>query len=584
MFGHESKPCMVYEYGCLTPIDGEEEMFAETKRRNDFWNKLVEIEKNYRERVKEILTVPDNPVLALRDERTRLRAEIKSRRKTERSGQVNISDLKDRIKEINKTLSLFSEEDRRKAKETRKKVIEANRHQLKEIDSERKSAVKQAQHGSGLYWCNSNDVIASYDTARKRAMKEGTELKFHRWTGEGKAFVRYQYGLPVQDVFGNDTRLQIDPVNSDAWDHPVRSVRRKAARTKVRLRVTSENRNPVWVELPMVMHRPLPAESEIRSAAVIREQVGRKYRYKLVVTVTVNRTKIRHDGDVVGIDIGWRLIENYEPEATAVFKSLCKPAGPGLRVAYWNDGEKSGQLVLPPRILAAFNKLKDLKSIRDTHFNEVKETLSAWLVNKDIPDWLVETTKFLASWRSQGRIVQLTKTWRKNRFNGDEDIVETLEHWLSRENHLYDWEANLRDQVQRWRREGYRKFAAQIACKYKRVVMEDFDLRRVSKKPEAEEGTLGSRPQDWQRVIAAVSELRLAIENACRREGTEFIQVESQQSTTECHKCGHVERFDAANHLYHTCSNCGNLHDQDYNASIVLRKRAVKLLASAMGI
>ena len=113
------------------------------------------------------------------------------------------------------------------------------------LETERRLAVKQAQADSDLYWCNYDDTIAGYEIARRRALREGRELRFHGWDGTGKVTVRYQQGLPVAEAQGADRRLQFDPVDPLAWASPRRSERRKLARSKVRIRVGSQGRQPV---------------------------------------------------------------------------------------------------------------------------------------------------------------------------------------------------------------------------------------------------------------------------------------------------------------------------------------------------
>jgi transposase len=228
-------------------------------------------------------------------------------------------------------------------------------------------------------------------------------------------------------------------------------------------------------------------------------------------------------------------------------------------------------------VLHEFLKCYDLRSIRDKHFNEINTELGAWLAENETPEWLSEILKNLPTWRSQGRLVTLVLRWCDERFHGDTEIYQKLEHWRKRENHLYDWEANLRDQVHRRRREIYRIFAAEIIRRHDTVILEDFDLRRIAKKMDAESGTSGSLPMDRQRFIAAVSELRLALKNACLQAGAEVLAVDAKNSTVECHECGHLEKFDASNKVWQTCSKCGKLWDQDYNAAINLLNRGFEV-------
>ena len=274
----QQKTYRVYKYGCLAPVAGEEDMINEIYRKHQLWNQLVELEHSHRQEVRKILAVPDDPVVLLIEELKAVREEIKTARKKARSGKVDVSTLQKQAKILKEKISTA----KIKQAEKNKKIKEASKETIKQLEQERRQAVKALTKASGLYWVNYEEVVNNYDLARRRAMVEKTEIKFHRWTGEGKVTVRYQTGLPVGEVFQQDTRLQINPVPQEAWDSPVRGTRRKLARTVIRLRARSENRKPVWVELPMVMHRPLPPNSEIRMASIIRQRVGRKWRYRAV--------------------------------------------------------------------------------------------------------------------------------------------------------------------------------------------------------------------------------------------------------------------------------------------------------------
>ncbi len=548
----QQKTYRVYKYGCLAPVAGEEDMINEIYRKHQLWNQLVELEHSHRQEVRKILAVPDDPVVLLIEELKAVREEIKTARKKARSGKVDVSTLQKQAKILKEKISTA----KIKQAEKNKKIKEASKETIKQLEQERRQAVKALTKASGLYWVNYEEVVNNYDLARRRAMVEKTEIKFHRWTGEGKVTVRYQTGLPVGEVFQQDTRLQINPVPQEAWDSPVRGTRRKLARTVIRLRARSENRKPVWVELPMVMHRPLPPNSEIRMASIIRQRVGRKWRYRAVITVAVQDVLRIHGRGTVAIDLGWRQVTD------------------GLRVAYWaDDAGDHGQVVLPLEVLWEFNKLPDLRAIRDKHFNEIKAGLTEWMAKNVSPDWLKEAAKHLSQWRAQGKLAWLIRQWKDNRFEGDAEIIASLEYWLRRENHLYDWEANLRDQVLRRRREVYRIFAANLTRKYDTVVLEDFDLRKAAEKPSPEHGTAGVLPADKQRFIASVSELRLAIKNACSRDGVEVISVDAKNTTIECAQCGHSEKWDSAAQIWHTCPACGKLYDQDENACLNLLNR-----------
>lgn len=550
--------CRVYEYGCLPPISGEAEMLDQMVKRNKLWNDLVTIERDFRARSQELITPENTEFNEIDKEIETLREQIKERRKSARKS-VDISDLKIKIKE----LSAQKKEAYAAYKETRKSLIEKNKEQLKILDNERKEKVKEAYHNSQLYWGNYNDVINnSYNVARIRAMKAGVDLKYQRFDGTGKVTVQIQGGLSTEDVFKQGTLLQIQPVDPYAWICPIRAERKKLCRSVVKIRVGSDGRSPIWLELPFVMHRPLPENGTIKAAAVIREKIGNKYRYKLTLTVMYPQHIIDvTDKDYVALNLGWRMVKE------------------GLRVAYWCDSKGDhGQLVLSNDILNRFKKLDDLKSIRSNHFNDAVEVLKTWKKDKSVPEWLQEETKSLAQWKSPGNFKRLVNIWKDNRFAGDQEIVSYLEEYIKRENHLWLWETNLRDKIFKRRREEYRIFAAKLASKYSAVALEKYDLRKVTEKPNPEAGTSGTTPASRNRTIASISTLREIIDSTFSREGKAVISVDSKDITSECHKCGHTEKFESDKNIYHTCSACGEIWDQDHNAAINNLRRGFSVM------
>lgn len=587
----DSSRIMVYEYGCLPPVKGGEAMVEAMRRRNELWNRFVEIERAHREKVRAIL-----PPLPGQEEIDRVKAdldtvrqEIKNARKAARKGSVNVSALRALAEELKARLvDLIAA--KKVEKEERKAIIDAHRDDLARLDEERIAAVKQAQAESGLWWCNYEDVFVAYDAARKRTIGKGIDLKFHQWDGTGKVTVRYQQGLLAAEVFGDDTRFQIDPVAPEAWSSPIRAVRRKAAETNARLRVGSHlDRSPLWVMLPIVMHRPLPTGSVIRSAAVVRECTGGQFRHKLIVTVALaDAPTPRSSGIACGVDLRWGRVHVGPKTPGAVMLDLqwydegkC-PDTDGLRVAYWRDEEgRRGQLVLSDSLLQQFAKLDDLRAIRDEKFNHVKADLAAWLkafkAHADAPKGLLTEAATLPALRAKSRLEDLARRWEKSRFDGDSEIVPVLANWLRREIHLSRYEAGLRDQLLRHRREIYRQFAAWLASEYWGVSLEDFDLRSVAEKPEAEEGTNNNTViGGGQRFIASPHSLRLAIEQVCGREGVRTCRTPTEYTTRECHVCGHRGAFDTGRQMMQHCPACNALWDKGYNAATNILRRGLE--------
>lgn len=603
-FGNKSKPCRVYEYGCLAPVEGSADFIDVLFNRNLLWNRLVEVdrifEKNFNELIeanaqKAGISVEDLKKLAreveyLFDFKEAFEDDVKEFRQKARSGLVPVPEMKKRFDRAKKCYR----EKNAELKKVKREIRDACADELRLLEDARAEAVKAAMHSIELWWCNSDEERLEYEVARKRMLQDRAKglpvsLRFHAFDGTGKANVRLRergmagpWGMPVENVFKPNNAFWIEPVSEAAWLSPVRGDRRRLSRTNVHFRIGSNSKTPVWVVLPVIMHRPLPEGGIVRAASLIRERVGRHYRYKLAVTVEMpeNRRKLVSKEKSIAIDIGWRL--------TSI----------GLRVARWRDSEGNGgtllllkgkapagaeeigggvhrfvradgeEILCAENILANFEKVEDLRSLRDKHFDDAKAVLAAWVNDKCVPDMLKNNISGLNKWRSQKKMARLLNIWRENRFAGDQEMFVYLEEWSKRDEHLWDWEAHQRDKALRRRRELYRVFASLIEKRYGTVIYEDFDLRGIVKKPETMKGTKGSLPQDRQRFIAAVSEFRLAVKNACNREGTLVIEKDPAYTTRKCHVCGLVEKFDARKELFHKCSRCGAFWDQDDNAAI----------------
>jgi transposase len=185
-------------------------------------------------------------------------------------------------------------------------------------------------------------------------------------------------------------------------------------------------------------------------------------------------------------------------------------------------------------------------------------------------------------------LVRALKLWADNRFAGDEEIFAVLESWYygdkpkpsanNGHRHLYEWQENLRDQVQRHRREIYRCFAADLVKRYGRVYLEEFDLREVVERPNIEEATAYDDAVRGYRAIAAISELRMAIRNACERVGAKLESKDASYTTHICPDCSSSIEFAAALQLRCTCPGCGREHDQDHMAArnILARGKSTK--------
>lgn len=552
MFGRKSEGFVqMYEYGCRNvPIAGLDKALEQMERRVQLWNRFVEIERDIRRRARSLL-IDEAEQQAIYELRTRIasfRALIVERRKTDGRNANAIEHLRKLVVESQTALMALLT----RAKLNRKERFNRSRAAFKELQEVRADQVKQAQRDSKLYWCNYDDVRHAYEVARVRVMRAGTELREHQWNGSGRVSVRFQRGLPMATAFTRrGLRLQIDSVSDQAWTSPVRSVRRNLSRSKVRIRVASTpEHRPVWFEIPVVIHRPLPPGGIIRSAALIRERLALSWRYRLIVTVACPNPPdcVSAARPSIALDLGWRLT----PE--------------GLRVVFWADAPGShGELVIPRSDVAEFTKIGELWSILDKHSAQIRAGVLAWRGANQVPEALLPYFESVAERHSRAVLLRLLDTWKEHRIAGDSKIFDELLQWRIKHIHLWTWAVNLRDQLTRKRLELFRHFAAALVKQYGTIFLEHFDLRWFSRTRPAEiqRISIGGK----YRVIAAPGVLRQVIENACRRTGVRLERITARNTTKACHVCGQIEEWNVAAQIVHTCT-CGATWDQDYNAAV----------------
>jgi hypothetical protein len=596
-------PVRVYQYGVGEPTSGgellDQQMFIAHRHKNA----LVEIWRIKREALREeqasVLPLEEekNTLVARREE---LRAAIGRTRSAARKRIPVSAEIAEQLDVVNAELKA-----KRELLRDAKAVLWSDPEfleRVKKIDEDHKQRVKDCQHRfadggqqiddckrgcpknyhtarqitrcaeecnkkrAPLYWGNYLADEADLDPLGRLPLKEEMDPGFHRWNGRGRSGIQFQGGLDVADLFnGRGTLMQIDPIPEDTFEHDeagrwkkTRGERRRASRTTVRFRVGSDEKgHPIWVEMPMVLHRPLPEGGRIKEARILRKKIASHHRMVLQMRIEADYNSQRPHGEgMLALDLGWR-------------------SGNQLRIGYWYDGTSHRPVTLPESIPEALSHVESLRSIRDRNFNEMRAWFCAWKKGKDFPEWLESMTETIAAWKSPGRLAKVALVWRGKRWNGDKGGYQRLEGWRKQDKHLWEWEANERHKTLGHRLEEYRQFALWAFKHYACVALEDFDLRRVAelREPEKKEKEPHKEARH-NRVVAAVSTLRLAIKNAATSCGGTIKLVPPEYTTLQCHVCGFIEKWDAAPQVMHTCSNCGATWDQDHNGAVNIYRRA----------
>jgi uncharacterized protein (DUF983 family) len=524
-----------YTYGAKAPHINLDRVNEQIFKAHRYRNKLVEIEQGKRKAIADLQTklIPgladaQKEIESAKAELVAYYDEISARNAQARS-KTGTSEDRKRKSELRQAVR--SAVDKIKACKAVEKSPEFS-DAVAKVQDQANTDWKRVRAESGVY----HGTYQSVDAEARTSFRNSVGLpRFMRWEGCGCVSLFDSDGISIDDAMAcTNTKLKIE-----ATDNPKFFV--------VYLRIGSseeDNRVPVWAVARVKLHRPIPPGSIIKWAYLEKERIGLTEHWQFRVTINIP------DGAVVpkpraadgscGVNLGWRKVEG------------------GLRVAYWvgSDGAE-GELVIPESRIERYRHPDELRAIRDLKFNEIRAALVEWLRGREIPEWMVESTKFIAQLRSPGKLAGLILRWRENRFAGDEAIYEMLESWRKQDKHLCNWEGHERSTE--WRKEMYRQFAVMLSRRYKTIITEDSDWAKMARRAAPDEADeIYTR---YVSRIASVGQLRAIL---CEYGAT---KTAAKDNTRRCNACGVVNVFDAAKHLHHACDSCGAKWDQDANAA-----------------
>jgi phage FluMu protein Com len=546
----------VYKYGLLSPISNARLVDDAIHLGHVFYNKLIEIERERRAgyRLERANRFPSLAVLE--QEIATFTEQIKMVRT-----EINAHKIAGRTREVLKPLATKVKELQLVRKSTHGKFVELRSDCKLDEDFAAWSAahdaaynekVKTARNACGVSWGTYNAIAASVRQASNSSVMDPT---FKPWSGEGRIAVQIQGGMSVKEM-ATDTQLQL--VMPDFSGELTRGEWRRRSRTIVKIRMGSdESRKPIWAEFPAIIHRPLPDDARIMGATITRRRLGiyRRWCYELCISCESSKFDATEPSKtqqgVATINFGWRQFND------------------GLRVAMVNNAVAGlEEIRLPIAITSRFSKCDDLRSIIDKQFNVARDYLVAWLklYESSIPEWLVESLKFLPQWRQPERLDRVVGNWSRLRFAGDEAAFPMLAAWREKWRHLADWMMRNRRRGLNMRRDFYRTTAARLARTTTRLVIEAFDVSQVKRLPLPEEKNEGGSKARHNGTLAAVGELRGFLLQAAAKYHCAVDFVSAEHNTKRCNACGKLLDWDPAKKVERDCPDC-SIWDQDVNAT-----------------
>jgi hypothetical protein len=385
-----------------------------------------------------------------------------------RAAMRAIYDRADELRQLEDAVRKATKSDLMAARmalaKARRQVLDREADEVARIQELDGSIRRDARALTPCYWGTYLMVEAAADAAR-RAPLYGDDMltphdpRFARWRDDGAIGVQIQGGLAVSELLAcssSRARLEVHPPRSAS------KTAQKERRATLRIRIGSDGRDPIWAELPMLYHRRMPDAGRIKWIRVYRTQVGPWERWYCTMTV-----------------------EEPGPRAAALDKdrrgvlavqTCWEPVGDTIRVARWRDDRgESGEVLLPPDVLARAKKSSDLQALRDIMRNDLTSALVR-AIPDTAPEYLIHARSTLPFWRSARRYHDIAKRVRADA-SAPEPVRELLSAWAYRDTHLWQYQTGTRGDAIERRTYHYRCLAAEWSRRYRVLLLPDRDLR-----------------------------------------------------------------------------------------------------------
>lgn len=589
---------IVYKQGALAPIEGVDVIYDQMRLGHRYRNTLTEIEGGRRTAIRGVVGAAMLDLAQMENDLAAAKERVVAA-----EWEVKVANAKTRSRSATEAAKQAVKDAKAECRAIRDKIREARRaafdlpevqEQLVVIKGHANTLGKSARAYSGLGRLGPySGAFGTYQLVEKAAFQAGKTTPFYddnlprdpkfvrRGSRPNHISVQIDGGASPEEVLAgthSQVRIVEGPRAKKCNHHnhrPEDCYGGTQPYLRLKLATGHDGKPDVWGAWPLVPDRPLPKDALIKRVTVTSVCVGPRTHWTVEFTLQFPKKPVPTKGKgTVAIDLGWPKI------------------GGGLRAASWCDENGfAGELCITPKQLSRFEKVNDLRSIRDTRFNEARDRLVNWLHGaEDVPDWLRAATATLALWKSQARLAGLASRWSRTRFPGDEEVfgrpptkeeIEAgirgpgLAGWAAQDRHLWEWESNQRRAVLFERRELYRRFAVKLTTKYAHVLLPDVDYSKLGRKKPAESDRVKNDTADRHRTIVSPGDLRSIIERAAAKRGARSERVKVPVGA--CPACGALDKahVDVAHHGF-ACTHCTYVGDLDKAQVLVMLRLAEK--------
>lgn len=535
---------VVYRYGCPSWADLPDEAMRQLRLAHDLRNELVAIDKRHAELVAGIWGLHPEVAQAKAavDDASAHVAQLVQATLAERQAARTTrpsTQAKTQITQARQALR----DAKTAARAAKQAALEQMRPLFQQASQARRAAVKwlygEYVQARGLHWATYNDVVAHHETAvrriaEQRGQGQPADLRFHRWDGAGTLAVQLQRGAGqpqrTPDLLASGAGPWKNVARIVPWLRPEDWPKGRGPHRHGTAHLTLGRGQAMT--LPIILHRPMPADADITDVRVTRRRVGAQHRLSVAVTMRLPAPPPKTTGVPVAVRLGWAAVKDPQTDGDGwvrVARIGCPDGLPeppadiaGLLRRGYEDGRLTTVDVHASAEWAALLRRDDhIRSVRDDLLEELRPLVVQALAEDGMAERAGATAAEVTRWRSARRFAGLARRWPD-----DHPLAAKLEAWRRRDLHLWAFEAHERDQVVARRRAAYRLVAAWLADAASVIAMHGLDLARLRRTPAPEvEDTHQARRGRRQAWFAAPGELRAAVETAAHRRGVEVIHV-----------------------------------------------------------
>ena len=399
-------------------------------------------------------------------------------------------------------------------------------------------------------------VMEYFKTARDRAFKSQSTLRFHRFDGSG--FFHYRFrraGANRDGVTFNELFLG----NKDESKSQKRllfiSYDDTSKKPKIRMRATlagGQNiASKIMYYFDLVYHRPIPKDGQIQNAKIVRARTGDRFTYHIVFTVNFPKKPLLDvpTDTAIGIDLNFRKSE--ESVQVAAILHL--------------KSDKYQEIFAPKEMVKAAKHIECLKAHIDDEATDLGKVLKPMLkkYNENHPNFEVWQHKFKL-WKALLAFNNVTLSaesaykiarwilWDPGHL--DSEIEKLVLKWWQCNSRKYREHHNLRKKQLLNRKHFYRQIASELVAHKELIVFENFDLRDIVETKNKD--TRLTNKARYQRFCVSPSEFRNVVTSAAERENVPHIKVNAAYTSKDCSFCGYRNKSLGSEKEWR-CPKCG---------------------------